>query len=241
MRQAGRVAAFALAALAIGAGPRSGYETMTPELRAMQDDDLANPGMLSVAEGEALFAAQGCTGCHAVEAMRGVAARYPALDAASGAPIDLTGRIAQCREARQHRPPLPREGREMLALTAFVAHQSRGMPLQPDPRLEEARREGEALFRERRGQLNLSCAQCHDDHAGRHLAGSVIPEGHPNGYPMYRLEWQALGSLQRRLRNCIAGVRSEPFPTGAPEYVALEAYLVARARGLLVETPAVRP
>ncbi|MBK1657490.1 sulfur oxidation c-type cytochrome SoxA [Paracraurococcus ruber] len=233
--------ACAGALLLLGAGPRSGYETMTPQLRAMQDDDLSNPGMLAVAEGEALFAREGCAGCHTAEAMRGVAARYPALDRASQAPIDLSGRIAQCREKRQQRPPLPREGPAMLALTAFVAHQSRGLPLQPDPRLAEARRQGEALFRERRGQLNLSCAQCHDDNAGRRLAGSLIPEGHPNGYPLYRLEWQALGSLQRRLRNCLVGVRSEPFPPGAPDYVALEAYLVARARGLLVETPAIRP
>jgi L-cysteine S-thiosulfotransferase len=236
-----RLAALALAALTLGAAPRSGFESMTPELQAMQRDDLANPGMLYVAEGEAVWVREGCDGCHTVGAMRGVAARYPALDAASGAPIDLEGRIAQCREARQGKAPLPREGAAMLALTAFVAHQSRGMPLQPDARLEEARREGEALFRKRRGQLNLSCAQCHDDNAGRRLAGSVIPEGHANGYPLYRLEWQSLGSLQRRLRSCMVGVRSEPFPPGAPEYVALEAYLVARARGLVVETPAVRP
>ncbi|MFC7540855.1 sulfur oxidation c-type cytochrome SoxA [Siccirubricoccus deserti] len=100
---------------------------------------------------------------------------------------------------------------------------------------------GEALFRERRGQLNLSCAQCHDDNAGRRLAGSAIPEGHANGYPLYRLEWQGLGSLRRRLRSCMVGVRSEPFPPDAPEYLALEAYLAMRARGLVVETPAIRP
>jgi L-cysteine S-thiosulfotransferase len=235
------VAVFVIAIVAPAAGPRSGLETMSPELRAMQQDDLANPGMLYVAEGEAQFGKQGCTDCHTAAAMRGVAARYPTLDAARGAPIDLTGRIVQCREERQGRPSLPREGADMLALTAFVAYQSRGLPLQPDPRLEDTRRQGEALFRERRGQLNLSCAQCHDDNAGRRLAGSVIPEGHANGYPLYRLEWQTLGSLQRRLRNCMVGVRSEPFPPAAPEYVVLEAYLAGRASGLVVETPAVRP
>jgi len=40
--------------------------------------------------------------------------------------------------------------------------------------------------------------------------GSVIPQAHPTGYPLYRLEWQAVGSLQRRLRNCMIGVRAEP-------------------------------
>ena len=91
------------------------------------------------------------------------------------------------------------------------------------------------------GQLNLSCAQCHDILAGQRLAGSVIPQGHPNGYPEYRLEWQGMGSLYRRLRNCMTGVRAEPFAPDSREAASLTLYLAVRARGLTVETPAVRP
>jgi L-cysteine S-thiosulfotransferase len=231
-----------LLALLIGAaGPRSGFETMTPELQAMQRDDAGNPGMLSVLEGEAQFARDGCDGCHTASALRGVAARYPAYDPARDGPIDLASRIAECRERRAGRPPLPQESQPMLALQSFVAYQSRGFLITPDPRLAEARAEGERLFRERRGQLNLSCAQCHETHAGGRLAGASIPEGHPNGYPLYRLEWQALGSLQRRLRGCFAGVRAEAFPPGSLAALALEAFLFGRAAGLPIETPAVRP
>jgi sulfur-oxidizing protein SoxA len=97
------------------------------------------------------------------------------------------------------------------------------------------------MFNLRQGQLNLSCAQCHNDNWGGRLAGAVIPQAHPTGYPLYRLEWQSVGSLQRRLRNCLIGLRAEPFEYGAPEYVALELYLMWRARGLPIETPAVRP
>jgi sulfur-oxidizing protein SoxA len=68
-----------------------------------------------------------------------------------------------------------------------------------------------------------------------------MPQGHPNGYPLYRLEWQSLGSLQRRLRNCLIGMRAEPYAYGAGEYVDLELFLMWRARGMAVETPAVRP
>ncbi len=78
-------------------------------------------------------------------------------------------------------------------------------------------------------------------YAGRRLAGNVVPEAHPTGYPLYRLEWQALGSLQRRLRNCLVGMRAEPYAYGAPEMVDLELYLMWRARGMPMETPAVRP
>jgi sulfur-oxidizing protein SoxA len=77
--------------------------------------------------------------------------------------------------------------------------------------------------------------------AGGRLAGSVIPQAHPTGYPLYRLEWQGLGSLQRRLRGCMTGVRAEPFAAGSIEFVELELHLAARALGMAIETPAVRP
>jgi sulfur-oxidizing protein SoxA len=91
------------------------------------------------------------------------------------------------------------------------------------------------------GQLDFSCAQCHDAQAGHRLAGSTIPQAHPTGYPIYRLEWQGLGSLQRRLRNCMSGVRAQPFDYGSEEFTALELYLMQRATGMTIETPAVRP
>jgi sulfur-oxidizing protein SoxA len=122
--------------------------------------------------------------------------------------------------------------------------QSRGLPMNVEasgPAAQAALEQGKALFNLRMGQLNLACAQCHDELAGRRLGGSRIPQGHPNGYPEYRLEWQGMGSLERRLRNCLTGIRSEPFPPGSPELAALEFYLGWRANGLPVETPAVRP
>ena len=103
------------------------------------------------------------------------------------------------------------------------------------------RAQGQRLFTTRMGQLGLACADCHDANWGRHLAGSLIPQGHPVAYPVYRLEWQAVGSLQRRLRSCMAGVRAEPFADDSPEMVALEAYLMERAVGLPLEGPGVRP
>jgi sulfur-oxidizing protein SoxA len=128
-------------------------------------------------------------------------------------------------------------------LAAYVGLQSRGLPVQitadgPALPFLEA---GKTLFAARQGQLNLSCSQCHDGLAGQRLAGSVIPQGHSNGYPEYRLEWQAMGSLDRRIRNCMAGVRAEPFAADSEELIDLELYLGWRSNGLKVETPAVRP
>jgi sulfur-oxidizing protein SoxA len=220
---------------------RSGYDFMGRETRAMQDDDSTNPALFGLMDGEALWnrkegaAALACSGCHAD--MKGVAARYPSVKA--GRPVNLEQQINACRTERQKAAPLAYESKDLLALTAYVARQSRGMPIAVE--WNESAQRGQATFNRRQGQLNLSCAQCHDDNWGRSLAGSIIPQGHPTGYPIYRLEWQGLGSLQRRLRNCITGTRAEPYAYGAPEMVELELYLMWRARGMKLETPAVRP
>jgi sulfur-oxidizing protein SoxA len=230
---------------------RSGYQDMGEALQKMQDDDSANPGMLFVQLGGQLWnraigaADKSCADCHgnAAVSMKGVATRYPAIAPGGERPVDLEGRINLCRAEHQKAESLPPESRDLLALAAYVAHQSRDLAIAPpyDPRLDAFRREGAEIYRRRQGQLNLSCAICHDENAGKKLAGIVIPEAHPTGYPIYRLEWQALGSLKRRLRNCMVGIRAEAWPLDAPEYTALELYLMERAKGMKMETPAVRP
>jgi sulfur-oxidizing protein SoxA len=244
------LALLLLAGGAAAASPHSGYWDASKPIRAMQDDDTANPGFLWVQQGETIWqdaqvpSGQSCRGCHGDAAsMRGVSARYPAFDAKLGRPLTLAQRIEQCRTERQRAPASAPESDELLAITAFVGTQSRGLPVAVDtggPAASFAAH-GQALFTARMGQLNLSCAECHDGLAGQHLAGALIPQGQPNGYPLYRLEWQSLGSLYRRLRNCLTGVRAEPFPPDSPDLADLEFYLASRANGLPVETPAVRP
>jgi sulfur-oxidizing protein SoxA len=156
--------------------------------------------------------------------------------------LDLEARINQCRTERQGAPALARESRALLNLTTYVGSQSRGEAIvSEDPRLAPAIETGRRLFSARQGQLNLSCAICHDDNWGRKLGSATVPQAHPTGYPLYRLEWQSVGSLQRRLRNCMVGMRAEPYAFGSDEFIALEAFLMSRAKGLPMETPAVRP
>src|SRR5476649_878306 len=98
------LAAAAISATAAGIAPlvadkvprRSGYDFMGRETRAMQDDDAANPAMLWVLDGEALWGKKAgasdraCFDCHgdARSSMKGVAARYPAFDAGRARPVN---------------------------------------------------------------------------------------------------------------------------------------------------------
>jgi sulfur-oxidizing protein SoxA len=229
---------------------KSGLEFTGAEVRELQHDDFANPGMLWIARGETLWQevagreGKACADCHgdAKTSMKGVATRYPRIDAGSARLINLEGRIQQCRERRQLAAPLKYESDELLALTSYVALQSRGMPM--DATIDWQNRHnfeaGRAMFYRRIGQMNLSCAQCHQDNWGKKLGPETISQGHGVAYPVYRLEWQTMGSLHRKFRSCLSGVRAELMPQGAPELLDLELYLAWRSSGLPIETPGVR-
>ena len=225
---------------------QSGYAFLTAETQALQDDPFENPGYLWVDQGAALFTSgdaqsPACAACHTA-GLKGVAARYPNLDEKSGALLNLEGRINQCRTEHQGLAPLAYESDDLLSLTAYVAEQSQGLPLDIsiDARTQPYIAQGRAYFLTRRGQFNLSCQQCHTETWGKQLRGDTISQGHGNGFPAYRFEWQSLGSLQRRLRVCDTGVRAEPLPYGDPSYIAVELFLATRAQDLEIETPAVR-
>src|SRR3981081_2149772 len=156
---------------------RSGYSFMTPDTKAMQDDDTSNPGMLWVLAGATLgkkktgAAGKACADCHndARASMKGVAARYPAFDKTLGRPVDLEQRINLCRTRYQQATPLPYESRDLLALTAFVAQQSRGIEIEAntDPQLEPFVAKGRDMFMQRQGQLNLGCTNLPHGHGDK--------------------------------------------------------------------------
>ena len=217
----------------------------------MQADDFSNPGMLWIERGAKLWSSapsgqKSCTDCHgaAAQAMKGVALRYPALvrDGATEKLLNLEGRINLCRTGQQGQPALAFESEELLAVTALVGHQSRGQvsKRQIDEPLKPHFTRAKDLYFTRVGQLNLACNHCHEVNAGKRLLQETISQGHGNGYPTYRLEWQNLGSLQRRLRACFSGVRAAVPAFGSEELNGLELFLQWRGEGLKIETPAVR-
>lgn len=236
--------------LSISAGAaQSGLAYLGAELKALQADPFANPGLLWVDRGTALWRASpapgvpSCASCHgSPESLREVVPALPRWNPATQRLENLEGLIRQCQSERQHQPPAPFESPALLALATRLAHGARGLPLSeavaPDAAPALAR--GEAFFRERRGQLGLSCADCHERYKGARLRGDRVSEGMINGFPIYRLTWQTLGSRHRMFRWCNEAVRATPYPFGAEPYLELELFLRHRGAGLPVETPAVR-
>ncbi len=229
---------------------RSGLAFQPESVRSMQADEFANPAQLWLDRGAALWQAPAgrsqvsCAGCHgdASQSMKGVAARYPRVDTALGRLVNLAGRIDACRVGKQGAPAFTPESDDALGIAAYVGSWSRGTPMAVS--IEGASRPhfeaGRELYYRRMGQMNLACNHCHEQNWGRQLLAETISQGHPNAYPIYRLEWQKAGSLHRRFRSCLSGVRAQMWPYGSPEYLDLELFLAWRAQGVPIETPGVR-
>lgn len=227
---------------------RSGTFYLGEATRRLQDDDFLNPGMFAVERGSEIFrrvdgdAGRSCASCHEAAEMRGAAARYPRFDAARGTLVDLPAALDAMRRTKMGAAPLGRESEDMLALSAFVARQSNGLArsVAIDGPARSHVEAGRAFFETRRGQLNLSCAHCHDALAGAKLRGDTISQGQIDGFPIHRLMWRSMASVHRMFAWCNSALRAEPFASGSPEYLALELYLAWRGRALPLSVPGVR-
>jgi sulfur-oxidizing protein SoxA len=228
----------------------SGWRFRSPETQALELDDFENPafplvdlgeGLWSTADGEA---GKSCATCHgdASESMKGVRANMPKWNEKLGKPHTMETQINTCRTENMKAKPWKWESTEMLAMTAYVGLQSRGMPVdvQTDGPMKPWYDKGKELYYTRVGQLDMACSNCHEDNYGNMIRADHLSQGQINGFPVYRLKWGGVGSIHRRFSGCMKNIRATPFKRGSDEFIALELYLASRGAGLSVETPAVR-
>ena len=227
----------------------SGWRFRSDATQALEADDFENPAMVAVEYGIELWempagaSGKSCADCHGdVESLAGLRANMPRWNEAAGEPWTLEDYINWSITEHQGAEKWKWESPEMLAMTALVGLQSRGMPMtvQTDGPMAEWVARGKELYYTRVGQLDMACNQCHEDNYGNMIRADHLSQGNVNGFPTYRFKWQGLGSLHRRFSGCMKNIRATPYKRGSDEFTALEIYLVSRGAGLSIETPAVR-
>jgi sulfur-oxidizing protein SoxA len=229
----------------------SGWLFRTPETRDLERDTFTNPGMLYVERGEEIWntvegaAGKSCASCHgdASESMASVGSSFPKWDADAKRPINVELQIDKCRVNNMQAEAYKFDSAEQKALTTFIKHQSLGKPMQIDlsqGELQSWWERGKETYYTRTGQLNLSCASCHEENNGRYIRADHLSQGNVNGFPTYRLKQANMVSLHNRFRGCIRDTRAEFPGPFSDELMALEVYTTWRGTGLSVETPAVR-
>jgi sulfur-oxidizing protein SoxA len=222
--------------------PTSGKFFGSNELRLLQEDVAQNPGYLWVDNGKQLFA-EDCARCHAADTTPALALSRPRASADGARAENLNDAINTCVTRRVQKPAHEPEGQTMLSLTAYLMHSAMGKfrsPMDDHTQTSAAMHEGRALWHARVGKQDLSCSLCHDGMAGMRLLNQNISQGHSVGYPTYRVEWQTLGSVERRIRACYFGMQAPVPAAGAAELRALELYMAQRSAPLPIEAPAVR-
>lgn len=217
---------------------RSGSTFTSATIQAQQKDDDRNPGMLWVDQGRDIFA-RDCLSCHA-EA-KGLATQLPRLKA-GGSVITLESEINRCQVERVKTTAYPIESQPLLSLATYLAFSSRGQAQQVAANVTQsaAWQRAHNEFTRVQGKLDFNCRSCHDQLYGKRVRNQNISQGYGVGYPAYRVEWQTLGSLNRRLRACFFGMETVVPAATDPILADLELYLAWRAQGLAIEAPAVR-
>ena len=226
----------------------SGWLFRTPETRALEMDDFDNPGMVFVDQAldqwSTVEGSEGksCASCHeGIESMKGVRAAMPRINKA-GELWSLENYINDCRTTRMGAEPWKWNSDPMKNMTAAISVQSRGML--PDVQIDGPARpfweKGKEIYYTRYGQLELACANCHEESMGRMIRADHLSQGQTNGFPTYRLSDAGLVSIHQRFFGCIRDTRGEPFQPGSEEFRALELYVASRGMTLPIEGVAVR-
>ena len=233
------------------AEPKSGYEYIKPDTRAMQDDDFENPGYLFVERGQELFnevyekSGKSCASCHgeAGETLnKAKIASYPVYREKSGKILTLQRRINNCRK-RFAGERLETDHPDLLALETFVRNRAFGEKVNvktTGAEIQEILKKGEELYKTRYGLIDMSCYHCHTMYPGQMIRGQHISQGMGNGFPAYRLDIGEITNLSQRIKQCLTLMRAEPFAADSDESKQLQYYLMSRSNGLAIETPAVR-
>jgi L-cysteine S-thiosulfotransferase len=235
----------------------SGHVYLSKQMQELQADTARNPISLWQERGQTLWQGQ-CKSCHGeIATLRRSAATFPRLGADGKSLINLEDQILQCQTKSSKQTfattatasPNTIESDDILSLSAALHMAAKNEPIavvapsstsfasiQWQTRLKS----GETLYQTRSGRMNLACMHCHDQKVGAQMRADTISQGHPTGFPIYRMSWQSMGSVDRRLRACYSGVQAAIPPVGSADLRDLELYMKVRANGMPLDGPSIR-
>ena len=228
----------------------NGVYSIDKESRAQWEDiEEFAPYELNISNGEALFNKPFANGKSYADCFEnggiGIRQNYPYFDTERGEVITLELAINECREANGEKPLKWKRG-PLADISAYMAYTSRGnifnIEIPDDPRALAAYERGKKHFYQKRGQLNMACADCHKFYSGNKVRADLLSPalGHLTHFPVYRSKWGGLGTTHRRYGGCNGQVRAKPYPAQSEEYRALEYFHTYMSNGLAVNGPGAR-
>jgi len=175
----------------------------------------------------------------------GIKDDYPYYDTAKGKVVTLEAAINECRKKNGEEPLKWQKG-PIADISAYMAYTSRGHKINVKVPADEgalaAYERGKHHFYSKRGQLNMSCADCHQYNSGNRVRADVLSPalGHLTHFPVYRSKWGGLGTVHRRYGGCNKQVRAKPYKPQSEEYSDLEYFETYMSNGLELNGPGAR-
>lgn len=226
---------FSKGVYAFAKGPREQYLELI-EMPPYEDD---------VDEGEELYnTTKGLKKCFPNPAQAAV--DYPRFDTKKNEVVTLTEAINDCVVANGGKPWNLFKGK-LAKVEAYFASQARdaGKVIHvtiPNKKAEEAYEHGKKYYFSQRGYIDLSCANCHVQGAGKRVRRDYLSPliGQVTHFPVYRLSWEELGTLERRLKGCIKDEGQQPPKATSKDMKDLIYFLSYMSNGMKVDGPDVR-
>ena len=175
----------------------------------------------------------------------GVAQNYPYFDSKAGKVVTLDLAINECRTSNGEEALDFKKGK-LAQISAYMAYTSRGkkidIEIPDDPKALAAYEAGKTYYYAKRGQLNMSCADCHVNNAGNRIRADILSPalGHTTHFPVYRSTWGEIGTLHWRFIGCNEQVRAKASKAQSEEYRNLEYFLTYMGNGLEINGPGFR-
>ncbi len=150
----------------------SGYHFLSTQAQQMQDDDFQNPGYELIEQGQQIFNQSSdndlsCSSCHALDGQQlnpASIAQYPKYSIKLQQVLTLRDQIQVCWSDKLGNFPLLYDDPKLLALETLVRNRASGEKVNVDigGAMKPFYDAGKKLYFTRFGQMEMTCAQCHD-------------------------------------------------------------------------------
>jgi sulfur-oxidizing protein SoxA len=174
------------------------------------------------------------------------AANYPYFDEKRKEVVSLTVAINECLTTNGEKAWKTSKGK-MATLQGYMANVATENEKVIAVKISskeaaDAYKRGKEYYYSQRGYLKLSCASCHVQGAGQRVRNEKLSQllGQTTHFPVHRLKWDGLGTLERRMAGCIKDEGQVPPKSNSAQMRELLYFMAYMSNGMKIDGPDIR-
>jgi len=175
-----------------------------------------------------------------------IAGNYPYYDEKKSTVVTITSAINACLVANGEKKWKEKKGK-IAHLEAYLSFQSQEAGKKMEIKIDsqaaaDAYERGKKEYYAQRGYLKLSCATCHVQGAGQRVRAEYMSPllGQVTHFPVFRLKWNGLGTLERRMNGCNKDQGENPHKTNSKWMKELLYFMAYMSNGMAIDGPDIR-